>query len=482
MKQQVLQRWLLVIAIGTGAAASGCGGGGGGGAVGGSGSGNSGGSGTGTGNSGGAPKMCTWVVSNWVCSTPTGAGGSGGPSGSGVAGPASGSGGAAMDAGGGSGPSGDGGAPPSGVAPSITIAEFATPNNPKPNHPGAITLGKDGNVWYNHQSTGPPKNAASKMTAAGMFTRVDLPQTNIGPVGIAAGPDGNIWYTGDLRVGQIQLSGSYREFSVPGGHDSAAITGGPENKVWFTQPIAGQIASVTTAGMFTEFKIPTANAGPFGITAGPDGNLWFTEQNASSNKIGRMTPAGVFTEWPVPTPAASPYCITAGPDGNLWFTERDGHRIGRITPAGVVTEFVIPSGASPGPIVAGADGNLWFAETKAADALGRITPSGFIAEYALPTPNSDSMGLTAGPDATLFFTEQENNKIAKITNLMGGGNVAPGLKPVPSGGTPTPCTNDTDCGGCWCIDNGATCDATTHHCSITSIGRPAPLPDGGAGH
>jgi virginiamycin B lyase len=352
------------------------------------------------------------------------------------------------------------------------------------------------------------------MTAAGMFTRIDLPQTNIGPVGIAAGPDGNIWYTGDLRIGQIQPTGGVREFTVPGGHDAAAITGGPENKVWFTEPIAGQIASATTAGMFAEFKIPTDNAGPFGITAGPDGNLWFTEQNASSNKIGRMTPAGVFTEWPVPTPAASPYCITPGPDGNMWFTERDGHRIGRITPAGVITEFVIPSGASPGPIVAGPDGNLWFCETKAADALGRITPSGFIAEYALPTPNSDSMGLTAGPDNALFFTEQENNKIAKITNLMGGGNVAPGLKPVPAIAAPTPCTNDTDCIGsgkacggdvcsstthtcalanthdpgtcasaanCWCMGAGATCDGTTHHCSITSAGHLAPLPDGGVG-
>ena len=31
----------------------------------------------------------------------------------------------------------------------------------------------------------------------------------------------------------------------------------------------------------TEFAIPTADSGPYGITAGPDGNLWFTEASAT---------------------------------------------------------------------------------------------------------------------------------------------------------------------------------------------------------
>ena len=41
-----------------------------------------------------------------------------------------------------------------------------------------------------------------------------------------------------------------------------------------------------TAGVFTEYAIPTSSSGSAGITAGPDGALWFTEESA--NKIGRL--------------------------------------------------------------------------------------------------------------------------------------------------------------------------------------------------
>jgi virginiamycin B lyase len=46
-------------------------------------------------------------------------------------------------------------------------------------------------------------------------------------------------------------------------------------------------ARITTAGVVTEFSVPTANGQPWGIAAGSDGTLWFTEING--NKIGRIT-------------------------------------------------------------------------------------------------------------------------------------------------------------------------------------------------
>src|SRR5437016_3797300 len=76
-------------------------------------------------------------------------------------------------------------------------------------------------------------------------------------------------------------------------------------------------------------------SGPTGIAAGPDGARWFTE---ILDKIGRITTAGVVTEFSVPTSVSSPAFIAAGPDGNLWFTEVNGNKIGRITTAGIVTE------------------------------------------------------------------------------------------------------------------------------------------------
>src|SRR5260370_8198537 len=54
---------------------------------------------------------------------------------------------------------------------------------------------------------------------------------------------------------------------------------------------------------FTEYPIPTSNSLPLGITAGHDGNLWFTEYD--TNQIGRITSAGLVTEFPLPTSRGS---------------------------------------------------------------------------------------------------------------------------------------------------------------------------------
>jgi len=64
----------------------------------------------------------------------------------------------------------------------------------------------------------------------------------------------------------------------------------------------------------TEFAIPTATAGPFGITAGRDGNLWFAEK--ARTRSVRITTGGAITEFAVRRASAGPFGITAGPDGN----------------------------------------------------------------------------------------------------------------------------------------------------------------------
>ncbi len=94
---------------------------------------------------------------------------------------------------------------------------------------------------------------------------------------------------------------------------------------------------------FSQFAIPSAaGTGPYAITAGREANLWFVEQ--SGVMVGRTTTAGVITQFALPTASAS-FGITPGPDGNLWFTEGVG-KIGRITPVGAITEFTIPGSFS----------------------------------------------------------------------------------------------------------------------------------------
>src|SRR5258708_32599737 len=92
----------------------------------------------------------------------------------------------------------------------------------------------------------------------------------------------------------------------------------------------------------------------------------------------------------------------------------------------------------------GAVGTVCLAQCRD-NAIGRITPAGVIAEYPVPTPRSVPTGICAGPDKNIYFTELDANKIGRVSNLTGGGNVAPGAKANIPGGMGTPRTGDTDC-------------------------------------
>jgi virginiamycin B lyase len=48
-------------------------------------------------------------------------------------------------------------------------------------------------------------------------------------------------------------------------------------------------------------------------------------------------------------------------------------KIGKITTGGTITEYTLPSGSEPLGITAGPDGNLWFTD-DGTSRIGKITP------------------------------------------------------------------------------------------------------------
>lgn len=91
----------------------------------------------------------------------------------------------------------------------------------------------------------------------------------------------------------------------------------------------------------------------------------------------------------------------------------------------------------------------------ATNAIGRITPLGQISEYRVPTAAADPYDITVGPDSNLWFTELSANKIAKISNPTGGGNVMASDGTDTGGGVldgDTTCKKDVDC-----VESGKTC-------------------------
>jgi streptogramin lyase len=86
-----------------------------------------------------------------------------------------------------------------------------------------------------------------------------------------------------------------------------------------------------------------------------------------------------------------------------------------IAGAQTITEFPGPTaGSGPIGIAAGPDGALWFTETDG-NKIGRITTAGVFTEFAVPTADSIPVGIAAGSDGTLWFTESDGNKIGRIS-------------------------------------------------------------------
>ena len=82
---------------------------------------------------------------------------------------------------------------------------------------------------------------------------------------------------------------------------------------------------------------------------------------------------------------------------------------------GFVTEFSVPTASGqPRGITAGPDGNVWFTEQNG-NKIGRITTAGVITEFSVPTASSQPRGITAGPDGNIWFTESNANKIGELT-------------------------------------------------------------------
>jgi virginiamycin B lyase len=81
-----------------------------------------------------------------------------------------------------------------------------------------------------------------------------------------------------------------------------------------------------------------------------------------------------------------------------------------------IEEFPVPTPSSqPSGITVGPDGALWFTEENG-NRIGRITTAGSISEFAqLPNPGSLPSEIVTGPDGALWFTEFGANKIARIT-------------------------------------------------------------------
>jgi virginiamycin B lyase len=287
--------------------------------------------------------------------------------------------------------------------------------------PATIAPGPDGKLWFTETGGALGYGAIGTVSpTSGAITEYKLPTFNSIPVGISAGPAGTaaLWFTeqSSNRIGRITTAGSIIEFVLPvTGSQPRGIALGSDENLWFTESrtsgtTTGYIGRITPAGAITEFAVPYAWSRPFLITSGPDGNMWFSDEG--TNSVGTIAVAGpvvgAVTEFKLPSASAGPgpHGITGGPDGNLWVAEANTSMVAQVTTAGIITEFSAPGG--PAGIVTGPDKNLWFTEATNTSGVGVMTTSGTVLNsFSLGTTQyKDPQGITVGSDSRLWFTEE----------------------------------------------------------------------------
>ena len=148
---------------------------------------------------------------------------------------------------------------------------------------------------------------------------------------------------------------------------------------------------------------------PRGMVAGPGGDLWFT---LADDQVGRITPDGQVTTFSIPPSYSGPAIIPPGRMGTSGSPmptapeSDESHREGssqRSPRAQALTT------SSPAPTATSGSPSKRPTRSAESPRAAQIT------EFPAPQPTPSAMGITAGPDGNLWFTEYRGDKIGRIT-------------------------------------------------------------------
>jgi streptogramin lyase len=292
----------------------------------------------------------------------------------------------------------------------------------------ALVFGSDGNLWFPAVfglTTGPTSMMGRFHPATGTVTYFAIAGSPfLTDTRLARGPDGNVWFTyqSEPRLGTITPSGVAGSINVAtaGGAVPGIMKGlafGADGNAWVTAGFRSIYRVPLSGGAATEFRLQGGSfRSPAGITRGPDDSLYFVQSGTSAdmgNRIGRITTAGVITEWVIPTADSAPTGIAAGSDGKIYFTEQLAKQLGQLDPlTGSISESPVPNGELPIAIVAVPAGGS--SPTRVPGAGVHATAKTGIVFNALPSNLRDGRAIYAvidpgdlqpDPEAAVFLVD-----------------------------------------------------------------------------
>ena len=290
--------------------------------------------------------------------------------------------------------------------------------------PQDIVTGPDGKLWF-----------TTFQTFIGRMSPDDGSTDTVATPSVAGhlaiGPDGNVWYTtGGPGVGRVSRHHGIREIPIPE-LGFAVDVAADDRFVW----VLGfeNVARVTADGRIKLFPISDyfASSGD-NLVIGADGNVWFSRGPNNALAFYRLTPDGTVTAFPVTGPAGGIFGAALGPDRAIWFTEGGGgpneNAIRRITLDGITSTVVqLPDSTSTDPtapptdmpiaITQGPDRKMYFTTylVNPLNYIGQADRRGRLTKFVVPTPGAASFGITTGSDGNVWFKENFNQSIGRVT-------------------------------------------------------------------
>jgi virginiamycin B lyase len=229
---------------------------------------------------------------------------------------------------------------------------------------------------------------------------------------------------------------------TPAGSLPAGLVGGPDGNLWFVQPHADEIGTVTPAGAVSEHPM-TANPNgtppsptSLAATAGTSGMLLFAESTGDFSTLAEISTAGAVTPTQLTRLVNPIRPIATDANGDVWIPQDNGVSLVKVAPPYTsATPIALPTGAEVTSITAGPDGKtMWFVDSGTG-SIGAIAPNGAVTEYPLSsTPISGPAAagnIVLGPDGNLWVGVAPVVVISGTVQVILPGHIRIGLGNAP---------------------------------------------------
>jgi virginiamycin B lyase len=201
---------------------------------------------------------------------------------------------------------------------------------------GGVIVGPDNHVWSEQQLSNSEFGVDVAPSLSSQTVSNGWSQSNNSVRTLAVGSDGNVWMIAynNLNLEKVVPgSGPPMTVSTSGsfsaGANPAEIISGPDGSLWVTEPGINKIASVTTAGVVTEYP---AGGTPGSFVVTKDGSLWVSIGNSTLSQVNTSSGAsrGTLTPHALSGIVGGIKEMVKGPDNNIWFTDYSGGYVGYI--------------------------------------------------------------------------------------------------------------------------------------------------------